>query len=247
MATLVADRSAEYPVPTDHGTGEWSWRHDEDARNETGRCANCHAQPSCRECHLDGRNPVIEDLPPPRPGGAAGVVLLAQASIVHPIGFRIGHGPQASASQQTCEGCHSMESFCLNCHAGPTGPSYHIANFRERHGALAYGYETECLSCHNTEVFCRSCHAGQGLASNGQIDVAFHTAQPFWLLGHGQAARQRLESCTTCHAQTDCVQCHSAVSGWRVNPHGPSYDPARAADRNNLTCLRCHQTVPERP
>ena len=119
-----------------------------------------------------------------------------------------------------------------------------MANYRERHGADAYGYESECVSCHNTEVFCRSCHAGSGLASEGKLDVAFHTSQPFWLLGHGQSARQRLESCTTCHTQTDCARCHSTIGAWRINPHGPDYDGTRAQSRNEFNCLQCHRSDP---
>ena len=49
-----------------------------------------------------------------------------------------------------------------------------------------------------------------------------------------------LESCTTCHQQTECLACHSAKEGWRVNPHGPDFDPERAADRSTQSCAICH-------
>ena len=64
-------------------------------------------------------------------------------------------------------------------------------------------------------------------------------AYPSLVLGIN-AARQGMESCSTCHQQTECLACHSAKQGWRVNPHGPDFDPERAADRSTQSCAICH-------
>jgi hypothetical protein len=69
---------------------------------------------------------------------------------------------------------------------------------------------------------------------------AFHDAQPDWLLAHGQAARLGMEECASCHEQNSCLRCHSAKSGWRINPHGPGFDPGRVADRSQMSCAICH-------
>ena len=107
----------------------------------------------------------------------------------------------------------------------------------------AAGRDQECQSCHNTEVFCRSCHQASGLASRGRLNRAYHNAQPQWLLQHGRAARQGLESCVTCHKQRDCMQCHS-TTGWGINPHGPDFDSRRVGARARVMCERCHIADP---
>jgi hypothetical protein len=144
----------------------------------------------------------------------------------------------------TCSGCHA-QTFCADCHAGENKRRFHPANFAMRHSADAYGRETNCASCHNTEAFCRDCHREGGLASRGRLDVAFHTAQPLWLLQHGRAARQGLESCASCHEQRDCMACHS-TTGWGVNPHGRDFNADRMAKKAGVSCGFCHLTPPTR-
>jgi hypothetical protein len=102
----------------------------------------------------------------------------------------------------------------------------------------------ECATCHSVEAFCRTCHDEVGLIPATRPGPGFHDAQPLWLLGHGQAARQGLESCASCHRQADCVQCHSTVGSFRVNPHGASFDAALGWARAPETCLVCHLGKP---
>lgn len=161
---------------------------------------------------------------------------------VHDPGFRDAHRDQAASGALTCSGCHAQR-FCSDCHTGEGGRRYHRANFVVRHAADAYGRETDCASCHNTQAFCKECHQESGLSSRGRLDVAFHDAQPQWLLQHGRAARQGLQNCASCHAQRDCLACH-ATTGWGVNPHGPGFNAARMAKRAPLSCLACHLEVP---
>ena len=157
---------------------------------------------------------------------------------VHPPGFSRSHGASAASSQLNCEGCHAR-SYCAECHGGESKRRFHVANFAARHAPEAWGRETDCQQCHNAEVFCRSCHVQVGLSSKGRSNVGYHSAVPFWLLQHGQAARQGLPSCTSCHTQTDCMRCH-AQSGRGINPHGANFDAKRMWKANRLTCLRCH-------
>ena len=163
----------------------------------------------------------------------------------HPPGFAEHHGAAAASGSVECSACHE-KTFCSSCHAGSSKPVFHPANFLTRHGVDAYGGARDCSSCHNTQTFCRSCHQGLGVASRGRVDVAFHTGQPMWLLQHGEAARKGLEGCTSCHRQQDCTRCHSATGGWGVNPHGSGFDASRVSARNQLTCARCHATIPGR-
>jgi hypothetical protein len=132
---------------------------------------------------------------------------------------------------------------CLDCHrpnaADPT-PGYHPAGFLSRHPASAYSRETNCSDCHNTGQFCADCHVKAGLAAQGQLNAGYHDAKQEFVLGHGQAARQNLESCVACHAERDCLTCHSAVGGRRFNPHGPGFDPATLQRKNSQACTACH-------
>ncbi|MEX0892562.1 MAG: cytochrome c3 family protein [Gemmatimonadota bacterium] len=166
-----------------------------------------------------------------------------RAALLHPPGFATAHGGAAAADQPSCSSCHTS-TFCSDCHDAPESSGFHAPNFVQRHATDAYSRQTECSTCHNTQSFCKSCHESVGLGSEGRLDVAFHNALPLWLLQHAQAARQGLESCATCHAERDCQQCHSATGGWRISPHGPDFDPTRMADRNKLTCRRCHIAIP---
>lgn len=174
----------------------------------------------------------------------AGVQSPVRPVSVHDASFRLNHKAAAATSTSTCAGCHDQR-FCSDCHAGENTRRFHKANFVQRHAADSWGREAQCASCHNTELFCRSCHRESGLAARGRLDAAYHDAQPQWLLQHGRAARQGLQSCATCHAQRDCMTCHSTV-GWGVSPHGPGFRPDRLASRNATQCLMCHLQVPGR-
>jgi predicted CXXCH cytochrome family protein len=69
----------------------------------------------------------------------------------------------------------------------------------------------------------------------------YHDAFPSFGLGHGQAARQSLESCASCHAERDCTSCHSAVAGgFRFSPHGPGFNADRLRKKNPGLCVACH-------
>jgi hypothetical protein len=280
VARLVAARPGEYPTPASHRDPDFPYAHGVAARASISSCANCHAQPSCRSCHIgSGARKEIARLPRGDGGGAAGVILrarphdvssresaLAPATLraaaavptdttprplgarevrVHPAGFAGTHGAAAASGQLGCEGCHAKK-FCADCHDGEGRRRFHAPNFVLRHAADSYSRQRDCSTCHNPEVFCKSCHQSSGMASDGRRNVAFHTAQPLWLIQHGRAARQGLESCASCHAQRDCMQCHSTV-GRGVNPHGSEFDAERMAKRNRQVCFACHLGDPLAP
>ncbi len=163
---------------------------------------------------------------------------------LHPADFVDRHGTAASSGQLNCLGCHE-ERTCTTCHNGASRGRFHPFNFLGRHAATAAGRERDCSSCHSTETFCRECHRGQGREARGSGTVAYHDRQPLWLQQHGQAARQEMQSCASCHQQRDCMRCHSDL-GLRVNPHGPGFDAGRMASRNRQLCLACHLNDPLR-
>ncbi len=159
---------------------------------------------------------------------------------VHAAGFARAHGALAASGASSCASCHAQR-FCADCHTGErVTHRYHKANFVSTHAPQAYSRETDCSSCHSAEAFCRDCHRQTGLAATTNTrSTVFHNAQPQWLLQHGRAARQDLKSCTTCHQQTYCMQCHSDL-GSRISPHGPGFDAVRMSAKNPRLCLTCH-------
>lgn len=177
--------------------------------------------------------------PPPAAGVDSGRRYLVQ---VHWPGFMTSHAAVAATQQLACATCH-VQRFCTDCHLGEQKRDFHPANFMARHATEAYNRQLDCTSCHNPEAFCRTCHFNVGVGTRNPRNAAFHNAQPLWLLQHGQAARQSLESCTTCHQQADCMRCHSTL-GWGVNPHGPGFNAQAMASRNPQVCLECHLSNP---
>ncbi len=157
--------------------------------------------------------------------------------------FMDAHAPMASAGAGGCATCHA-QTDCVACHDAARSNTFHPEGFQARHAADAYAQTAECASCHSTQIFCRSCHQESGFGSFGRLGSGFHDAEPAWLFRHGQAARQTLESCVSCHEQRDCTQCHGALGAFKVSPHGPDFDPERARSKNPVTCRACHVGAP---
>jgi len=213
------------------------------ARQAVGaNCATCHAREFCYQCHAGAT--------PPRAIAALGsdprstAIAARGAPASHGGNFADRHGTAAAAAGARCAGCH-VRAECLDCHrpVAAAGPGYHPAGFLSRHPAAAYARETSCSDCHSVGSFCAACHAQAGLVATGVLRSGYHDAKQFFLVGHGQAARQSLESCVACHAERDCLTCHSALGGRRFNPHGPGFDANRMRRKNPETCTACHGTA----
>lgn len=244
VAQLVRGRAPVYPTPATHGSADWKFGHGGDARKATQSCANCHTQASCKSCHAGAKaSAVIAALPQPTDGGAQGVTI--QKPVVHAAGFLAQHKTAAASGRMDCTGCHQQRE-CSACHAGTSSRRYHPLDFSETHAPAAYAQEQNCSSCHRTETFCRSCHLKSDVTTSGARTGAAHTAQPAWLLQHGEAARRGLTGCTTCHQQRDCLRCHSDV-GLKVNPHGQNFPAASLSARSRQMCATCHVKDPTTP
>jgi hypothetical protein len=252
IQALAPDRrslalKAEIGAPASHGATGFQTRHGKSARRELSRCSFCHAQASCVNCHRT-RPAFVAALPDSGPGRAQGAQTVAKRPDSHFADFADRHGASAGARSTTCSSCHARAE-CLECHRPATGNGeYHPPGFLTRHPTWAFQRQTECASCHNQNAFCVACHQQAGMTSSGSLRGGYHDANPAFLLNHGTAARQNIESCVTCHAERDCLACHSAQSGRRFNPHGPGFDAAALARRNPQTCSACHgRNIPAAP
>lgn len=245
VAAIAAATPGEWPEPTSHERSDWQLAHGTVALESLETCANCHAAPSCSACHLEKGPVIAAGLPRPDPDQVQGILIDDVRPTTHTLAFATQHGAAASVGLSDCSVCH-IEQQCIDCHEGPSSPVFHAVDFVMRHASQAYARPTDCTTCHSTEAFCRDCHTQLGVgAENIQSTNAYHDAPTNWLISHGQAARQGMEACASCHQQTSCLRCHSAKTGWRVNPHGPDFDPKRVADRSTMSCAICHFTLPE--
>jgi hypothetical protein len=234
------------PVPESHHDPLFVRTHGRLAMQSPASCATCHTRESCQTCHVEPVPRVVRALSPAAPGRAVGAQLVRTPPPDHTADFRERHGPQASARPQSCAMCHTRSS-CLDCHRPDVDrqPRYHAGNFLVRHPSEAYSRAASCSDCHNPAQFCQSCHVQSGLVAARRIGPAgYHDVFRGFSLGHGQAARQSLESCASCHAERDCTACHSAVAGgFRFNPHGPGFNAARMRSKNPSLCTACHGTA----
>lgn len=235
--------------PPSHADESWLARHGGLARRTPADCVTCHTQESCQTCHV-GKARVARALHrSTEPGRGIGAVVSRRRPPWHGDNFATNHADRAAAATATCAACH-VRADCLECHRqdAARAAGYHPAGFLARHPAAAYARETSCSSCHNVGAFCTSCHASAGLrAAAGPLGSGYHDGSRFFIVGHGGAARQSLETCVSCHTERDCLTCHSALGGRRFDPHGPGFDPNRLIKKNPQMCTACHGTnIPTR-
>ncbi len=229
-------------APADHADNTFLKTHGRVIEENPAECRTCHTQESCIECHLSPP-PSVSTMYQSGPDRGSGALVVRMAPASHlAAAFSDRHGAQAAAAPQTCAACH-VRSDCLDCHrpsaaAGSAG--YHPVGFSSRHPAAAYARETSCSDCHNQTQFCAACHASAGLVAERRLGAGYHDAKGNFILGHGPAARQNLESCVSCHTERDCLTCHSAQGGRRFNPHGADFDASRLRRRNPEMCSACH-------
>ena len=234
--------TAYYPEPATHADDGWLDEHG--ARASRDACATCHTRDDCSACHMEPLPTVAAGLPTRAQSLAPGAYVEGRAPGSHESLFFLDvHSALAATDPGNCSTCHE-DSFCVSCHEGPSDGGYHPPDFVARHPATAFGRETECASCHSAEAFCRECHAQSGLTGFGRLGPGYHSAGAFWLIRHGQAARQGLESCVSCHKQTDCTQCHGLAGAFKVSPHGEDFDARSAWERSPRTCIACHLRNP---
>lgn len=231
--------SPTYPVPTGHDDPTFTRTHGRPAP-AAADCSTCHTQNDCAACHLEPLPQAARELQERPQVRAPGVGLEDQLPESHQSPFfQAGHPLLAATGPDSCASCHT-EAYCAECHNAPQAPGYHPEGFALRHSAPVGSQVMECSNCHNAAAFCRECHADLGIRSSGRLGTGFHDAEPVWLLRHGAAARQGLEQCASCHTQQSCLQCHSTLGAFKVNPHGRDFDPDLARSKNPWICRACH-------
>lgn len=230
-------------APRNHAGPEFLRQHGSGAGSKGERCATCHTRESCTTCHVGQPGRAIQALAVAGPGRGPGAQVARRKPASHVADFGNQHSRLAVTEARSCATCHARTE-CLQCHRPDAAASggYHPAAFLTRHPASAYARESSCSDCHNPQQFCATCHKQAGVITSAPLGGRgnYHDGKQSFLLGHGQAARQSLESCVSCHVERDCLKCHASVGGRRFNPHGPGFDAARLKRKNPQMCLACH-------
>lgn len=235
-------QEAELRPPPSHADPEFIRRHGKAVNEPAAKCATCHTRESCSACHV-GSPAIVQAFQVAAAGRGSGAPARRVRPASHGADFAELHAEPASSRPRTCIGCHARTE-CLSCHrpdAADAAPGYHPEGFLVRHPSAAYARQSTCSDCHSQGQFCANCHLDAGLGStDGLRGAGYHDAKQGFLLNHGQAARQSLESCVSCHSERDCLTCHSAAGGRRFNPHGPGFDPGTLRRKNPSMCTACH-------
>lgn len=140
---------------------DWLVRHRWVAADAGSLCAECHVERECADCH-DGR---------------------VRPRRVHPGDFLTTHPPMARRDEPRCASCHTVATFCSECHArlglatfsAPAtraASRYHPPQAMWIRGPNLHGVEAQrsmqsCVSCH-AEDDCVACH-GAGAVGGGGV------------------------------------------------------------------------------
>jgi hypothetical protein len=148
----------------------------------------------------------------------------------------------------------------------PAPPSHEPGDFTVSHGSFALERAENCGTCHD-RTSCSSCHTGATQvpgavlhlsppAPDGPMGVpitqggpgGFHP--PGYSVSHSASASGREMSCTTCHAENTCAECHDGLGSPPFHPlnfmasHGPQaygrISDCRSCHNSEGFCRECH-------
>ncbi len=164
-------------------------------------------------------------------------------------------------TMEACEGCHDIEDDenCDMCHSNVDNAGDYLrhqytvlfshgphlakeASCTACHGDPAMAQPSfpgkpDCRKCHTTVddyQDCRMCHA-----SGFELRPVDHG--PAWINTHGADARFDQQSCSQCHTENTCQECH-AGDNVRPRSHTLNYAYNHALDARGKTidCITCH-------
>lgn len=172
---------------------EWLVRHRWVGADQGSRCASCHAESECSDCH-DG---------------------LVRPQRIHPGDYLTTHVVPARRDEPRCTSCHQVQRFCGECHArlglstmsSPdvrSGARYHPPDAVWVRGPVLHAREAEramnaCASCH-AEDDCVACHGALGIGAG----VSPHP--PGFEDGCARLLEQNARACRTCHGDVDALR-----------------------------------------
>ena len=184
-------------MPGLHHDADFWVNHRTVAADDGQRCAVCHRESECVECH-DGR---VRD------------------RRNHPNDYVTLHATEARQNAESCTSCHRTATFCETCHmrvgvaeASPTSaralgrfhPPADLWSGRvvtsQHHAMESRRSLTVCVSCH-TERDCTSCHAATGMGGGG---ISPHP--PGWVGRCAMLLHAAPRGCAQCHEDLGALE-----------------------------------------
>jgi predicted CXXCH cytochrome family protein len=211
---LSVSRIAGFPQPASHSEPDFLSTHAPTSAMATANCSVCHAAQSCARCHANAlRLPAVAAL-----------------------------GSDARVQQVV------QEKRAVY----PTPQSHQSRDFLRLHGAPALRDVNSCASCH-TRQSCQSCHASGGARATiaqlpdpagtatgvlAEVRVRVHSAR--FAETHRMEAASNGASCTSCHEQKFCTDCHRGAESRRFHP--PNFAARHGTDSYAAAteCASCH-------
>jgi hypothetical protein len=177
-------------LPVDHERSDFSRNHRDMTRLGalSTDCQTCHSETFCQQCHL---NPELKSYTYGRqrdlltePSHKTSTKDSPKQSLlqnVHELNFRFTHGIDARSRESECQTCHSVQTFCAECHSAGGNitqlkfkPSSHrVPGFTTLGRGSGGGLHAEearrdmesCVACHDAEgkdPTCMACHMDNG-------------------------------------------------------------------------------------
>ncbi|MBD3291013.1 cytochrome C [candidate division KSB1 bacterium] len=163
----------------DNHVMDWQREHMVEIRAGGTKCAHCHTNNYCQECHESTDLISTKILPEnfyatysPQAKGNEGIILKA----VHDLNYRFLHQLDALGREKDCRICHETSAYCGECHSSGTNsgirPAWHggpdwgalalaIGSGGGRHAELARRDIERCAACHDVQgadPACLQCH-----------------------------------------------------------------------------------------
>jgi len=177
-------------LPVDHQRSDFVRNHRDLTRlgGLTTDCQTCHTETFCQQCHLQaevksysyGRRRDLTTEPAHKTStkDSPKQTLLQN---VHELNYRFTHSIDAKAKQAECQSCHSVQTFCAECHSAGGNitqlkfkPASHgVPGFTTLGRGSGGGLHAEearrdmesCIACHDVEgkdPTCMTCHLDNG-------------------------------------------------------------------------------------
>lgn len=232
---------------------------------ERDRCAYCHTAPGAPQGYPEADDEIRFDHAQHAEAGQGACVRCHGGTSRSLAAFEATRPPM-----ETCtSSCHQDDMralACSRCHSdlgryrlGEIALVEHGPGFLRDHGTRARADDRLCAQCHEP-TFCGDCHlASPGLPLEVLDPALVHREfvhRGDFLSRHSLEADLERGTCARCHGNSFCDDCHrlSGVGGGVAigSPHPPGWlDPlssfghARAARRDLLSCVSCHESDAE--
>ena len=178
------------------------------------------------------------------------------------LGFALVHLQQKSYAEKTPHKDYASMAIkdCNSCHKSEGVALTHDTDWVRGHRLVAGKADGKCKECHQ-QAWCLDCHQGGGSGDNLSISNFGRDYKPkshrsdFRVL-HPLKAKDNPQTCTRCHDQKYCSECHSKFRGEDVQfeshrrqfrdikftPAGNTHSTFINKDGsvNTTVCSQCH-------